>query len=191
MKRKRNVLTLKQKLELLDKMEKGVSRGQLMEEYHVGSSTLYDIKKQGSQLRSFVINSESGKAVENRKTLHQSRSEDLDCVLYEWFSLKRSEGACISGPMLQEKAREFHKKMDIPGDCVYSVGWLNRFKERHGIRKLDVSGEQKSADEVSANELSCIIRTLFALFDHLICLGDIVCCELLFNTFSVDRLHLI
>ena len=151
-KRKRNVLTLQLKLELLDKMERGVSRTKLMEEYKVVSSTLYDIKKQSGQLRKFLMETESKKVAETRKTLHQSRSEELDRVLYEWFALKRSEGACISGPMLQEKAKELQAKLNAEAECKFSVGWLNRFKERHGIRKLDVSGEQKSADTESADE---------------------------------------
>ncbi|XP_069672129.1 jerky protein homolog [Periplaneta americana] len=159
-KRKRNVLTLKQKLELLNEMDKGVSRTKLMEQYHVGSSTLYDIKKQAKLLRQFVMKSESSKAVESRKTLHQSRCDDLDRVLYDWFSLKRSEGACVSGPMLQNKAKELHQKMKIPGECAFSVGWLNRFKQRHGIRKLGISSERQSGDDVSANEFIVMFQKL-------------------------------
>ena len=45
-KRKRNVLTLSKKTELVKRMEKGESRSKLMAEYGVGSSTLYDLKKQ-------------------------------------------------------------------------------------------------------------------------------------------------
>ena len=84
--------------------------------------------------------------------MHQSRSEELDPVLYEWFALKRSKGIFISGPLLQEKAKELQAKLNAEAECKISVGWLNRFKERHGIRKLDVSGEQKSADTESADE---------------------------------------
>nr|XP_033804225.1 jerky protein homolog [Geotrypetes seraphini] len=145
-KRKRIVLTLKQKMEICKRLENGESRAVLMEEFNVGSSTIYDIKAQSQKIKEFYVKSESDKSVEKRHTLHTPKMEALDLALYEWFSLKRSEGSCITGPMLQEKAREFHKRMNIEGQCSFSSGWLTRFKVRHGIRKLDLSGEQKSAD---------------------------------------------
>ena len=57
-KRKRVVLTLKQKIEICKKIEAGVSRTTLMNEYNTGSTTLYDIYKQKAKLLSFVCNSD-------------------------------------------------------------------------------------------------------------------------------------
>ena len=81
-KRKRNVLTLPKKIELVKRMEKGESREKLMAEYGVGSSTLYDLKKQKDKLLSFVASTESptGK-VEKRKTLKGPQMQDLDRAL--------------------------------------------------------------------------------------------------------------
>ena len=62
-KRKRVVLTLAQKIELVKRMEKGESRAKLMAEYGVGSSTLYDLKKQKNELLSFVGSTEVPKCV--------------------------------------------------------------------------------------------------------------------------------
>ncbi|XP_063884929.1 jerky protein homolog [Scylla paramamosain] len=92
------------------------------------------------------------KAAENRHTLQYPRGEMMDKVLYKWFSLKRSERITITGPMLQEKGRDLAKNMGEEGACQFSDGWLHRFKVRHGIRKLDISGESKSANLPSAEE---------------------------------------
>ena len=43
-KRKRVVLTLKEKMDICRRLEKGESRRALMQEYNVGMSTLYDIR---------------------------------------------------------------------------------------------------------------------------------------------------
>ena len=51
-KRKRNVLTLPKNIEFVKYMEKGESRTKLMAEFGVGSSTLYDLKKQKDRLLS-------------------------------------------------------------------------------------------------------------------------------------------
>ena len=49
-KRKRVVLTLKQKMDICTKVEKGVNRQDIMDEYGIGSSTIYDIRKQSAQI---------------------------------------------------------------------------------------------------------------------------------------------
>ncbi|KAG8175469.1 hypothetical protein JTE90_004161 [Oedothorax gibbosus] len=46
--------------------------------------------------------------------------------------------------MLMEKGKELHLKMGIVEECKFSDGWLSRFKLRHGIRRLDISGEKRS-----------------------------------------------
>ena len=150
-KRKRVVLTLQQKMDICIKLEKGFNRQDIMNEYGVGSSTIYDIRKQSPQLKEFFIKTENAKGMQNRRTLRSAKVDDLDRAVYQWFQQMRSEGATLSGPLVREKAREFHEKMNIDEPCAFSQGWLSRFKIRHGIRKIDVSGEQKSADKLSAD----------------------------------------
>ncbi len=53
-KRKRVVLTLKQKVDICRRLEKGENRKLIMDEYGIGSSTIYDIKAQSKKLRDFV-----------------------------------------------------------------------------------------------------------------------------------------
>lgn len=146
-KRKRVVLTLKQKMEICRRLEQGENRNVLMKEFNIGSSTIYDIKSQSNNLKEFLGNSETEKSIENRHTLHSPKLEYLDRALYEWFTLKRSEGVSVSGPMLVGKAREFYEKMKLLEPCSFSSGWLSRFKARHGIRKLDLAGELKSTPD--------------------------------------------
>jgi transposase-like protein len=45
-KRRRHVLTIQQKVEVLRKIDSGVSISRLRREYGVGQSTIYDIKAQ-------------------------------------------------------------------------------------------------------------------------------------------------
>ncbi|KAK4308302.1 hypothetical protein Pmani_019984 [Petrolisthes manimaculis] len=138
-KRKRVVLTFKQKVDTCRRLEKGKNRKLIMQDFGIGSSTIYDIKAQAKQ---------------NIVTLQQKRVETLDKVLYEGFCLKRFEDAALSGPMLQQKAKEFAMKMSIGESCHFSDGWLHSFKNCHGIRLLDVSGEAKSIDIPSAEEFN-------------------------------------
>lgn len=161
-KRKRVVLTLKEKIDICARLEKGESRKVLMQEYNVGMSTLYDIKAHKAQLLRFFANSASSAAAEQRRTLHTPKLEHLDRALYQWFLGKRAEGVPVSGPMLIEKAKDFYEQMQLTEPCVFSGGWLWRFKARHGIKKLDASVEKQAADHRAAEQFCGFFRSLTA-----------------------------
>uniref|UniRef100_K7GDC9 HTH CENPB-type domain-containing protein n=1 Tax=Pelodiscus sinensis TaxID=13735 RepID=K7GDC9_PELSI len=159
LKRKHITLTLNQKLEIIKMLERGINRNVIMSKFKVGSSTIYD-KKQKDKLQVFVAESAAPtKHTGLRQTLKMAKMAQLVVALFKWFSAKRSEGKPITGPVLIEKAKQFHSQMNINKSCVFR-GWLRNFKDRHGIRKLDISGEQKSANHVAAEEYSAIFEQL-------------------------------
>jgi hypothetical protein len=149
---KRVVLTIKEKIDICNRLERGENRNKLMKKYGIGSLMIYDIRKQKDELLKFYSATELTKAITERHVLRKPKLEQLDIVLYEWFMVKRSEGVPISGPMLIEKAKELYVKMELTEECVFSDGWLAGFKTQHGIRKLDISGEQKLSDQEAAEE---------------------------------------
>lgn len=161
-KRKRVVLTLREKIDICTRLERGESRRALMQEYNVGMSTLYDIRAHKAQLLRFFASSASHSALERRRTLHTPKLERLDRVLYEWFLGRRAEGVPVSGPMLVEKARDLYGQMRLTEPCVFSGGWLWRFKARHGIKKLDAAGERPGAAQQAAEQFCGFFRSLAA-----------------------------
>ncbi|GBO08123.1 Jerky [Araneus ventricosus] len=55
--------------------------------------------------------------------------------------------------MIVEKAKKFGQDLVVAeSECNYSDGWLRNFKFRHGIRRLDVTGETLSANQNSAGK---------------------------------------
>lgn len=151
-KRKHVSLSLVDKVDLIRKLDNGWSAKKLSEQYGVGSSTIYDIKKSKEKILSFYAASDVPNEMAKRKTTHEGRSADVEKVLLEWFRQRRSEGVPISGPMLIEMAKVYHDELKIEVPCEYSQGWLHRFKIRHGIKKLAISGEKLSADEDAAEK---------------------------------------
>jgi hypothetical protein len=133
-KRRRHVLTIQQNVEVLRKIDRGLSVSRLRREYGVGQSTIYDIKAQKNQILQSVAESYSMAGISKRKTLRGPNNIDLDKVVYESFLQRTSEGIPISGPMLMEKEKSYHKELKIEGDCDYSTGWSHKFKNRHEIR---------------------------------------------------------
>jgi len=73
----------------------------------------------------------------------------------------RAEGVPISGPILKAQSEKFHT--DLHGhDLSFkaSSGWLNRFKKRHGISHVTISGEIRSSDSEAAMNYSDQLREI-------------------------------
>lgn len=164
-KRKRNVLTIEQKMEILRRFEKNTSVAVLATTYNIGKQTVRDIVKKKAELQSFVANADSAKAFSDRKSLKGSTFRELDDAMTRWFLQKRSEGVPISGPMCARQAEIFHKQLKIEGNFSASSGWLYRFKKRHGIRELAVQGEKLSADDVAMVEFCYDLENLIKNYD--------------------------
>ncbi|XP_075693735.1 large ribosomal subunit protein uL23m isoform X1 [Rhinoderma darwinii] len=159
-KRKHVTLTIPQKLEIIRRLESGESRASIMEEFNIGSSTIYDIKKRKDQLCSFVASSETMKGLMKRQTLKQPKLAQLDKVVYRWFTEIRSRGITVTGPMIIGKAKAFYAEMEMTEKCIFSEGWLRNFKERHGIRKVSDTAELFSKDAESTEGSSEFFSSL-------------------------------
>jgi len=117
--------------------------------YGVGRTTVNDIKRDAEKIEQHVSQMQSNDAgdVRSRKTTKSAKYEQLDNVMtYQWFVQARSQGIPLSGPIITTKAGEMNKKLDGDPNFKASTGWLDKFKFRHGIRQLDVSGEKLSAN---------------------------------------------
>lgn len=143
-------LELAQKLEILDKLQRGCSQKSLANEYNVGRATIYDIKIKEAQLRTYTsqMDSDLGK----RKIMRKGENYQLDTAVYRWFIQQRNKGLPISGPVIKEKALVLNRVLGGGEQFAASEGWLSNWKKRHGVRQLTVTGESRSANEKSAEE---------------------------------------
>jgi len=56
----------------------------------------------------------------------------------------------LSDALLIEKAKSLANELNIPeGTLQFSSGWLQRFKERNGIRHEKLHGEEASVDQTA------------------------------------------
>lgn len=139
-KRKRVVLSIKDKCDILNKLDQGESMTKLSREYNVGKSTMSDIKKQRASILSFVTDMDPSGSSE-RKTMKQSENVEVDKAVYRWYCEMKSQGIPVNGPLICEKALYFNKKLNGGPNFKASPGWLMRFKSRHGIQKSTNSSE--------------------------------------------------
>ena len=62
--------------------------------------------------------------------------------------MKTADGYVVTGPLIMGKAKEFYNLMELKEPSGLSISWLQKFKKRHGIKKLNVV-KTKSADTES------------------------------------------
>lgn len=147
----RVVLSLKDKINIIDSLKKGETGRKLADKYGVGTSTISDIKKNVHSILLYTCKLDSEDGSKYRKMMKKPKNELLEDALYCWFLQKRSTGQPISGPLLCEKALQLNQKLGGDESVVASNGWVYRLKFRHGIRELKIQGENMSANVDPAN----------------------------------------
>lgn len=150
-KRKHSSCTLKEKLEVLKRLDNGESATKLSVEFGVGKATISDWKKNRAKIEQFS-GTTSEKTLEQRHNSTTSIYEKLDKATFLWFTQEREKGVPIGGPLIQEKALQLNKKLNGDPTFTASNGWLDRWKKRHGVRQLTVTGEKLSADCAAADK---------------------------------------
>ncbi|CAI6358933.1 unnamed protein product [Macrosiphum euphorbiae] len=146
--RKHVTLKLQDKLEVIKLINKGTSYSAISRQFGIGVSTISDIKKNKEKLEKFVSKTENGPG--KRKTLKQPENPNVESAVFMWFIQQRRLHVPVSGEMLCEKARSFHRQFSKNNHAFNACkGWLDNFKKRHGIRRLKISGEKLSSKEDS------------------------------------------
>ena len=160
-KRKRIVLSIEDKVKIIDLLDKSVSYSVIVAKLGIGKSTVSGINKNREKIRSFSREMVDIGMKKQAKVMKVSEDKRLDQAVFLWFKQKRSEGVPISGPLLCEKAIELSKILQ--GEDTYfkaSEGWKWAFCKRHGIRKLCFKGEKLSADKEAADQFVPRFRKL-------------------------------
>lgn len=132
--KKFTLLTIKEKTQILKKLEEGYSENACSKIFNVHRSTINRTKKNAAAIKKFVFNSESGPA--KRKTLKRSELPKMEQALYKWFAKQRAKTLPITSDMLKQKAKLLHSKIKENSSLFHaSNGWVTNFKKRFGIRR--------------------------------------------------------
>ena len=144
---KRKVLTVDEKLKILELLDNNYSLAAIATKYDIGKSTVSDIKRDRQKLLDFKKETLDMGMHHQPKMMKLGTSAILDKAVYLWFKQKRMDGIPVTGPILCEKAVQLSKKLF--GDnykFIASEGWKWRFCNRHGIRNISSQGEKLSAN---------------------------------------------
>ncbi|GFR89153.1 tigger transposable element-derived protein 6 [Elysia marginata] len=139
---KRKCFSLELKAEIISEVDKKKkTKAQICRDYDISSGTLYIFLRDREAILSAVS---KGQFKPDRKRLKTTEYENLDRCLFNWFNQARACNTPISGPVLFEKGAELAQELGLT-DFKMDIGWIDRFKDRHGIGMKVISGEAASA----------------------------------------------
>ncbi|XP_039953998.1 tigger transposable element-derived protein 6-like [Bactrocera tryoni] len=139
----RSNLSLKEKIELINVSEENnLSVRALAERFKIGKTQAALVIKNKEEIRTKWM---SGSNVESKRSFMKIDGKKVDEMCLDWFNKARSQNIPISGPIIQEKAREIARKLGIK-DFVASNGWLQKWRSRHNITFKYICGESAAVD---------------------------------------------
>lgn len=106
-------LTLEEKIKLITDYGDGagLSQRKLCEKYKISKGAVYNILQRKEQYKTdFQTNANKG----IKRKLQDESGQKIDEEVFSWFVKQRSKNIPISGPLIQEKAREVSETIGIP-----------------------------------------------------------------------------
>lgn len=88
-----------------------------------------------------------------RQSLKKSRKStyaEINDLLYQWFLVAVHKNIYPDCPTLCAQALEIAKRLQV-GDFKASNGWLEKWKARHNIKRMTISGESGEVSSKTAD----------------------------------------
>lgn len=131
--RKNNFLSLKDKAEILQRLDQGTQASSLAREYGISKSTISRFKKKKVVIETAVTTIYSNNA--ERRTMRGTFYKKTESALYQWYLEQKRLNIAVTGMMLREKAQQLYDECEVSNySFCASIGWLSKFKRRYGIR---------------------------------------------------------
>lgn len=158
-------MTLYEKSKIIEEHKHGMGVTALAKKYQVAKSTICAIKKKEKQILGIVNQSLRPNKIQKR-TLRNAENPKLERLLYKWFVKQRELNLPVTGDMIKHKALDLHKKLNLGSEKFNaSDGWLQKFKWRHGVRLLKITGEKLSSQPELVNPFTIELSETIKKFD--------------------------
>jgi hypothetical protein len=66
----------------------------------------------------------------------------------QWVNKCNDNNVCISGGIIQQKARKYAEQLNIQGQLEFSRGWLYLFQKRNNLKSYKLHGEASSINPI-------------------------------------------
>ena len=145
----RVVLDLNTRVKVIHASERDkLSVKQIMKMFNIGKTQVYEILKKKTEILMRWENCANGKI---KRELKKTANEDINEIVWEWFVSVRAKNHRVSGPMVQEYAKQVAQKLGKT-EFKASNGWLESFRKRHQIVFNELCGESSDVNSETIEE---------------------------------------
>jgi hypothetical protein len=145
----RVVLDLNTRVKVIHASEQDkLSVKQIMKMFNIGKTQVYEILKKKTEILMRWENCGNGKI---KRELKKTANEDVNEIVWEWFVSVRAKNHRVSGPMVQEYAKQVAQKLGKT-EFKASNGWLESFRKRHQIVFNELCGESSDVNSETIEE---------------------------------------
>ena len=136
--KKRKILTLAEKIKVIELEKSGASSRQIALELSVGKTQILNIIKRKAE---YLSDFENNASPDQKRRRYITGNEEINTLCWEWFKDATARRIIVNGPLLQEKALKFASDLGVDSFKA-SNGWLESFRQRHNISFGTMSGER-------------------------------------------------
>jgi len=159
-KKKWKVVDLNMKLAIIKHLDEGHSIRATVDKFNVSKGTVQAAKDN----KDLIL-----KEAENNCSLSKVRivkQNNVNVILWRWFTTVCAGGYPISGPILQGKAKQIASELGVEGgDFSASEGWLQKWKQCNNVRSYKISGESRNVDLEHTEQSKSSLKTLLVGYD--------------------------
>lgn len=151
--RKNNFLSLKDKAEILERLEQGESGTNLAREYGISKSTVSRFKKRKETIHKAVTTVYPNNT--DRRSMRGTFHPKMEQALYKWYLEQCDENIDVTTAMLRSQAQIYYNQFQESNyTFLASTGWIKNFKKRFGISRLsgDKNVEPRKRKTVKVDE---------------------------------------
>ncbi|XP_043838999.1 tigger transposable element-derived protein 6 [Dromiciops gliroides] len=127
--KKRRQFSLEEKMKVVEAVDSGKRKGDVAKEFGITPSTLSTFLKDRAKFEEKVREASVGP---QRKRMRNALYDDIDKAVFAWFQEVHAKNILVSGSVIRKKALNLANMLGYD-NFQASVGWLNRFRDRHGI----------------------------------------------------------
>ncbi|XP_054631460.1 tigger transposable element-derived protein 4-like [Dunckerocampus dactyliophorus] len=158
----RNQLSLEKKIELIrmhdkDKLSARAIAVKLSTQGHrCGRTQILNILKRKQE---WIEEFQSNMPLDRKRKVRKTANDELNAILYEWFKDSTARQLPVSGPLLQEKAKEIATQLQLD-EFKASNGWLDAFRRRHNVIFGKMNGESGGVETAVVDDWKQKLRDL-------------------------------
>ena len=163
--KKKRLLNMKEKGEVLDKLDAGMGPVAVGNLFNISESTVRGIRAKREEIKRFLKDARGSSVIQVAHITHPTSKlmVTTEHYLKKYIVDKNDRNVCISSGKVRQKAREIYaavaRKLNIDNPPPFSAsnGWFSRFKKRHSFKRARCLGE---AADASTEEVESFVGVL-------------------------------